>query len=187
MKTTAVFGGSFSPVHTGHMAVARGVVERGLADDVWLMPCRRNPLKAAVLMDDISRLRLLRQAADYTNRRLGGERIKVSELELEMPAPSYTSETLKALTEKYPDRGFRLVVGADSYLDFHRWRNWEWIVENFAPIVYPRPGQTIGTLEPGWTLLGGVEEVDISSTRLREMIKSNQPAVEYMPWITTGS
>lgn len=168
MGKIGIFGGSFSPFHCGHGAVARGVIEHGLADEVWLMPCRRNPLKdgSTLLADDI-RLSILREAAEEINGGYGEEKIKVCTLELEMPLPSYTCNTLIRLKEEYPDKDFRIVVGGDSYLDFTRWKEWEWIERNFSPIVYPRPGYEIKNLRPSWTLLEGEEQIDISSTQLR--------------------
>lgn len=176
----AIYGGSFSPVHAGHMAVARGVLGAALAGEVWMMPCRRNPLKdGSELWPDEKRIRLLKEAIDF----YGDDRIKISRQELAMADPSYTVDTFKALKEKYPALNFRLIVGADSYMNFRKWREWEWLEENAAPIVYPRPGYTIGRLPASWTILDGVEQHDISSSELRKMMAEGRSIKDYMPWL----
>ena len=183
-KRVAVFGGSFSPVHIGHARLASAVIRKGLADEVWLMPCRRNPLKAnAPQFDEEKRLGLLHKAARYCNTLFGKERIKVSELELTMPEPSFTADTMRRLMAENPDVEFRLLVGADSCLDFSRWREWEWLERNFAPIVYPRPGYALEGARQGWTLLEDVEQTDVSSTLLREMMAKGEDPREFMPWV----
>lgn len=167
--TIALFGGSFSPVHEGHLTVAKGIIEKRLADEVWMMPCKRNPLKdGSTTFPDAERLEMLKTAADKINRMLGDEKLRICEVELGMPDPSFTSDTLRKLTETYPQHHFRLLVGADSYLNFKKWRDWEWMERNFKPIVYPRPGYEIKELRPDWTLADGLPTVDISSTRIRE-------------------
>lgn len=169
MKKVAVFGGSFSPVHRGHITVAKGVLKAGLADEVWMIPCKRNPLKdGSSTMDDNLRLRLLREAVEQANIDSPGEAgILVSELELSLPSPSYTIETMRVLRQRYPDVEFRIVMGADSYLEFDKWKDHDRLLEEFSPIVYPRPGYDTGKLPSGWTTLENAETVDISSTQLR--------------------
>lgn len=161
------------------MAVARSVVEGGYADEVWMMPCRRNPLKTdSDPWDPCRRIRLIEEAVCYYS----DDRIKVSRQELEMPEPSYTVDTLRSLMEKYPDFHFRLIVGADSYLNFNKWKDWKWIEANARPIVYPRPGYHIESLRPRWTELKGVGLHDISSSQIREMIEEGKDVEKWMPW-----
>ena len=180
----AVYGGSFSPVHYGHLAVASGVIDNSLADEVWMLPCRRNPLKDVdPVWADETRLDMLGKATEYWEKKHENKKLKVSCIELTMPSPSFSYNTFRCLMEKYPDLNFRLVVGADSYLDFQKWYEWEWLESNLRPIVYPRPGFLLKEVRPGWTLLEGVETVDISSTEIRKMIEENKPVVHWMPWL----
>ena len=102
-----------------------------------------------------------------------------------MPSPSYTYNTVKALMDKYPENEFRLLVGADSYLSFRDWYEREWLENNLDPIVYPRPGYEIKDPLPGWTLLEGVEKIDISSTEIRKRIARKLPVQDIMPWYNT--
>lgn len=180
----AIFGGSFSPVHKGHIAVANGILAKGLAEEVWMMPCRRNPLKeSGPQLDEEKRLSLLKAAARYANERNRKESIRVDTTELTMPSPSYTIDTLRKLQSEHPSLEFRLAVGADSYLDFHKWKEWEELEKAYSPIVYPRPGYAISETRQGWTLLEGMEENDISSTQLREMLEKGEDIEAYMPWL----
>ena len=109
MIRTAVFGGSFNPVHYGHINLAKEILRQDLADEVWLMVSPRNPLKQqADLLDEQTRLRLTRLAlADVPG-------VFASDDEFSLPRPSYTWKTLDALRGKYPDRAFFLVIGGDN-------------------------------------------------------------------------
>lgn len=184
MSKVAVFGGSFSPVHSGHLAVAQGVLSRKLADEVWMTPCRLNPLKdGSQLMPDSVRISLLEKAVDWVNAGFVGSPVKICDIELGMPSPSYTADTLRLLQRRYPGHDFVLLAGADSYLDFKRWKDWEWIESDFHPVMYPRPGSKVEELRPTWTLLDNVREVDISSTELRRRLSSGEDVKEWMPWM----
>lgn len=172
--STAIFGGSFAPVHEGHLAVAQGVLQNGLAGEVWMLPCRRNPLKEdSPEYSDEERVRMIETAVKRleSEGRVDKDTIKVCDIEFTMPSPSYTSDTLRTLQALYPDREFRLVVGADSYLNFTKWRDWEWLEANFSPIIYPRPGYELTEVRERWTVLKDVRQVDISSTEIRNKNK----------------
>lgn len=184
-RRVGIFGGSFAPVHRGHLGVAANVLAKGLADEVRLLPCRRNPLKDTVAMSDGERLALLRDAVDYMqceDDSLRG-RIKVDDIELSMPEPSYTWQTMERLSRENPDCEFSLIIGADSYLDFGRWKRSGWLAENFHPIVFPRPGYPVDKVEEGFRMLDGVEEFDISSTAIREGRIEGETMKKQMPWI----
>ena len=182
----AIFGGSFSPVHIGHVNVARAIVDNALADEVWMLPCRRNPLKEAgkVMMEDDVRLGLLNQAAEYANAKYFGteQKIKIDSIELSLPQPSYTCVTMRELERRYPGMRFRIVMGGDSYLGFDRWKDAEWLEREFAPIVYPRPGFKLEKLKEGWTILENVPEFSASSSEIR----AGRGLPEWQPWINGG-
>lgn len=179
MRRVAIFGGSFNPVHQGHVAIAETALDKDLADEVWFMPCRRNPLKESNnFCSDSERVRLLREAVSETEVRrpeIKG-RLMVSELELGMPEPSYTVDTMKFLSERYPDVEFSLLMGGDSLAGFKRWREWKYIKEHWPLIVYPRPGIVIPpeNLEGDVILLEGVREYSVSSTEIRESVKEGK-------------
>lgn len=131
-----IFGGSFNPVHNGHIALARAIVERGLVDEVWLTLSPLNPLKSnpADLLPNDTRLEMLRLATE------GTPGLRVCDIELIMPRPSFTINTMRELSRRNPGIGFRLIIGADNMLIFDRWKDHDEILRDYHPIVYPRPG-----------------------------------------------
>ena len=163
MTLTGIYGGSFNPIHTGHIALARWLVENGCVVELWLMVSPQNPFKAdATLMPDALRLRLARIAAD------GVPGVRVSDAEMHLPRPSYMWHTLTALRERHADREFALVIGADNWQRFPQWFHADDILSHHRVIIYPRQGTSIDAA----TLPKGVELVDaplhdMSSTAIR--------------------
>ena len=129
---TAIFGGSFNPIHRRHIALADFVVQGGWTDEVWLLVSPQNPLKAAAgLLPEQLRLDLAQQATENYDR------IKVSDFEFHLPRPSFTYKTLAALRESHPDRSFQILIGADNWLCFDRWARHEELLRDYALLVYP--------------------------------------------------
>lgn len=184
-KRVGIFGGTFSPVHLGHISVAREVLAKGLVDEVWMMPCRRNPLKDdGSEFSDSLRIDLLHKAIEYAKLENDGELpVFVNSMELSMPEPSYTWKTMSELQKMHPDCSFRLIIGGDSYANFASWVKNEWLAENFSPIVYPRPGYEIGQPREGFTILEDIVTYDISSSDIRKKIREGEDVSKYMPWI----
>ena len=130
---TAIFGGSFNPIHRGHIALADFVVQGGWTDEVWLLVSPQNPLKAAAgLLPEQLRLALAQQATGNYDR------IKVSDFEFHLPRPSFTYKTLAALRESHPDRSFQILIGADNWSCFNRWARHEELLRDYELLVYPR-------------------------------------------------
>lgn len=160
---TAVFGGSFDPIHIGHTALAEAVLRENLADEVWFMVSPLNPHKQGQsLTPEDTRLAMVQLA-------IGDEaRFKASDFEFSLPRPSYTLNTLRALEEAYPQRQFLLLIGADNWAKFDRWYCGDRIIEHYPIIVYPRENQQQPTLPRGVTwLLSPL--CDVSSTQVRRM------------------
>lgn len=136
----AIFGGSFNPIHYGHTGLAKWVVEHTEIDELWLMVTPNNPLKEKdMLSDEQQRLQAAREA-------LSGVRgVRVSDFEFGLPRPSYTANTLRALAAKYPEHRFALLIGEDNWRIRKRWREWEYIEQNFAIYVYPRQNRSSET------------------------------------------
>lgn len=132
-----LFGGSFNPFHTGHAMVVSYLAQFADLDEVWIMPSRQNPLKSEFLEQDPGQLHRLTMVAagipDLPN-------IKITEVELSMPSPNYTVDTLKKLTLEYPDYEFHIVIGGDNWSNFTRWKDAAEIIKKHHVIVYPRPG-----------------------------------------------
>ncbi len=134
-RTVAVYGGSFNPVHLGHVQLANSICNTGIVNEVWFMVSPLNPLKQNAedrpLPTDI-RLRLTEMALkDYKH-------LKASDFETHLPMPSYTINTLNELHNTYPDCEFKLIVGQDNWKFFHRWVQAQEIKHNHDIIVYGR-------------------------------------------------
>lgn len=171
MTTVGIFGGSFNPVHRGHIAIAEGVAHSGFADEVWLTLSPLNPLKAGSteLASDADRLAMLRLAAE------GHPGVGVCDIELTKPRPSYTINTMRELSKRYPDKRFRLVIGGDNWAIFNRWRDHDILLSDFPPIIYPRPGDELGELPPGVDVCRYLPLIDVSSTMVRERVAAGLP------------
>ncbi len=176
----AIFGGTFNPVHNGHIAIARSVIENGLADCVWLMVTPCNPWKLERnLPDNEIRLRMVEAAVSD----IPG--VMASDFEFDLPLPQYTSSTLRALKAKHPEHEFILVIGADNWVRFTDWHEWEYIVSTFGIIVYPRDGYDL-TDAPACLKTAEVTELDaplfnISSTQIRALAAEGESVSQYVP------
>ena len=174
--TTGVFGGSFNPVHNGHIALARAAVASGLVDRVLMVMSPQNPLKrgAADIAADTDRMQMLREAcAPYPE-------LMPCDVEMSMPRPNYTVDTMKRLQELYPGERFRLIIGADNAACFSRWRDAEKLRREFVPIVYPRPGYPMPDAGNGFTPLEA-PLMPVSSTQVRSMIAEGRPVAGLLP------
>ncbi len=133
-----IFGGSFNPIHLGHTNLSEWLVCNGYADKVWLMVSPQNPLKQQRhLLDENLRLHLAKIAVEN----LSG--VEVSDFEIRLPKPTYTYKTLSSLSATYPDEEFALIIGSDNWQIFHKWAQWEYILQHYRIIVYPRKGYEI--------------------------------------------
>ncbi|NNC86503.1 MAG: nicotinate-nucleotide adenylyltransferase, partial [Bacteroidia bacterium] len=178
MKHIGLLFGSYNPVHMGHMVLANYFAEFSDMDQVWMVVSPHNPLKKqSSLLADHHRFQLVELAIgeEYKN-------IKTSKIEFGLPVPSYTINTLAHLSEKYPDHTFSLIMGSDNLEHFHKWKNYEQIIENHFLYVYPRPGHAGGDLKDHsnvkWT---EAPLMQISSTFIRKAIKNKKDVRYYLP------
>ena len=142
MQRIGIYGGSFNPVHFGHVGLAKWVIEHTDLDELWLLVSPNNPLKDAhILAPEQERLEGVREAI----KDIPG--LKASDFEFSLPRPSYTANTLRELQKAYPDCEFTLVIGEDNLAIFPQWREYEFILENFRIFVYPRKGENLSTSE----------------------------------------
>lgn len=172
-----LYGGSFDPIHTGHAMVANFVAQCNLVDEVWIMVSRRNPLKTnSTVASDLQRLEMASLVASSCRD------VKVTDIEMEMPTPSYTIDTLKKLESKFPEHKFSIIIGSDSLERFDDWKNSDQILKDFGVIVYPRPGYELPEIEPaGMIFLNGAPEFGISSSLIREYVASGWNINYFVP------
>lgn len=177
-KKVGIYGGSFNPIHRGHIALARQMLRKAHLDEVWFLVSPLNPFKQAStdLLDDQTRLLLTRQAlADEP-------RLVASDYEFHLPRPSYSWDTLQALSRDYPEHEFVLVIGADNWLAFDRWYHAEDILDSYPIVIYPREGCPIdaATLPPTVRLVK-TRLYNVSSTDIRRRIREGRPVRRLLP------
>lgn len=178
-----VYSGSFNPIHNGHIALAEYLVDRQIVDEVWVIITPQNPLKPSnTLINDNLRLQMARLALE------GRKGIVVSDVEIHLPKPSYTIDTLRFLQSQYPLYSFCLLIGQDNVSIFDKWKSYRQILHDFRVLVYPRNVAT--TTEhlkyPEMQLLTDAPTVDISSTDIRSRVKSGLPITGLLPDAVAG-
>lgn len=132
-KSIGLYFGTFNPIHVGHLIIANHMAQNASLDQVWFVVTPQNPLKPkASLLADYHRLSLVRLAVD------DNPRIEASNIEFDLPQPSYTVHTLAALSDKYQDYDFTIIMGEDNLNTLHKWKNYEAILEHYSILVYPR-------------------------------------------------
>ena len=176
METVGILGGSFNPVHIGHMMLASFLTQWGYVDKVWLTLSPRNPLKdQAELIPDMKRLSMLSIAAK------GAKDIEICDIELSMPKPSYTINTLELLRERYPECKCKLIIGSDNWQVFDQWRDADRILEEFGVMVYRRPGYPVENIHVDGLEVVNAPMVNISSTFIRNAIARGRNVNYFLP------
>jgi nicotinate-nucleotide adenylyltransferase len=142
-RRVGIFGGSFDPVHKGHVQIARSFLDSGLIQKLLVLLSPSPPHKQEKNQADYSyRFEMLKLAF----KDIDG--VEISDLEQNLPKPSYTLHTIEFLQEKHPDTLFYLCIGEDSLLNFHEWHRYEEILERVYLIVVKRPGVYTSELDP---------------------------------------
>ncbi len=200
----AVYSGSFNPLHIGHLAIMKYLIGEGGFDCVYLIVSPKNPLKEGI--DSASGQERYDAAVQAVRRHFPeslsagdipsttyssadkGRRVKVDDIELNMPAPHYTIRTLDTLRERETDNCFTLVMGADNLADIRRWRDYKRILKEYGIAVYPRKGfdltaikEDLMTEDPAYRItIMNAEMVDISSTIIRNAIAAGQDMSQWL-------
>ena len=171
MKIGLYFG-SFNPIHIGHLIIANQLVENSDLDQIWFVVTPHNPFKKkASLLDNYQRLEMVFLATkDY-------DKLQPCDIEFNLPQPNYTVNTLIHLKEKHPTHNFSIIMGEDNLKSFHKWKNYEVILEDYQVYVYPRISE--GIVETQFTNHPKITRVDapiieLSSTMIRNSIKAHK-------------
>jgi nicotinate-nucleotide adenylyltransferase len=182
-----VMGGTFDPVHLGHVAMAEAAAACAGLDLVLLVPAGVPPHRAAATAPAADRLAMLRLAA------AGHPRLEVSDIELRRSGPSYTVDTLRALARERPGSELHLLLGWDAAREIRAWHAPDEVLRMARPVVVSRPGYPAPTerdlasagIEPTWAILCDVLTPDVESTDVRRLAERGEslgglvdPAVE---------
>jgi len=178
MKIGLYFG-TFNPIHVGHLIIANHMAEYTDLDEVWLIISPQNPFKKkTTLLKDYHRYQLVQIATeDY-------KKLKPSKIEFKLPIPSYTVNTLAYISEAYPQHKFNLIMGEDNLNTFHKWKNYEFILENYQLYVYPRLSSTITNIKfknhPHINKITA-PVIEISASQIRAAIGKNNEVRPLLP------
>jgi len=176
-KQIGLFFGSFNPIHIGHLALANYMIECESIEEVWFVVSPQNPFKSSDdLVDASLRIKMVELATSNTPG------YRAEDIELSLPTPSYTIDTLSALRQKYPNCEFSIIMGADNIVNFDRWKCASEIAENHNLLVYPRPEfKTDNILLPERCKITQAPLIEISSTEIRHWIRSGKEIPYLVP------
>ena len=178
MKIGLYFG-TFNPIHVGHLTIANHLAEYSDLDKIWFVVTPHSPFKKkSSLLDDRQRYEMVYRATkDYL-------KLEPSDIEFNLPQPNYTINTLTYLKEKYPDSEFALIMGEDNLKSFHKWKNFQLILDNHDIYVYPRISE--GKIDTQFNTHSKIKKVDapimeLSSTFIRKSIKEGKNVRPILP------
>jgi nicotinate-nucleotide adenylyltransferase len=169
-----LFFGSFNPIHNGHLIIANHIKQYEGLDAVWFIVSPQNPFKKEnTLLNVNHRINLIQSSIE------GEVGLSVSNIELKLPKPSYTINTLIYLTEKYPKHHFKIIIGSDGFQNIDKWKNAQEIISNYSFLVYVRPG--FENVDHQFADFKNVDAplLNISSTLIRNLIK-NRKSIRYL-------
>lgn len=171
-----LFFGSFNPIHVGHLAIADVMANQTDLDQVWFIVSPQNPLKKSKsLLQAYDRLKMvdLAIADNY--------KFKSSNVEFSMPIPSFTADTLAFLTDGHKEHEFVLIIGEDNLVHFHKWKNYQSILDHYGLYVYPRPNVNKEKIKVSHDHIKFIDApmMDISATFIREAIRNNH-SIQYL-------
>jgi len=172
-----ILGGTFNPIHIGHLALANWLCEYENLDEILFLVTPQNPLKQGRQMIDYqARFAMVEAAiADYP-------RFRASDFERRMPQPNYTVNTLRALRSEYPDRLFHLIIGADNWAIMEQWKDFEALIAEFPILIYPRLGyETSIPAEMKNVRKVDAPIIEISSSFIRKAIGEGRDVRFFLP------
>ena len=178
-KKVGLFFGTFNPIHIGHLTIANHMVEYSDLDQVWFVVTPHSPFKKKnSLLDNNHRYQMVDRAVENYPK------LKASDIEFNLTQPNYTINTLVHLEEKYPDLEFALIMGEDNLKGFHKWKNYEIILDGYTLYIYPRISE--GTVENKFSNHKKIQRIDapimeLSSTFIRKAIKEGKNIRPMLP------
>lgn len=177
-KEIGIYSGSFNPIHIGHLALANWLCEYTPLEEIWFLVTPQNPFKSeSELMDDEFRLRLVERAI------AGYPKFRASDFEFHLPKPSYTIDTLHALSKAFTYCRFHLIIGSDNWMKFPKWKESERLLSEYSLIIYPRKGFPVdkeASRHPHIHLVDA-PEIEISSTFIRQALAEKKNIRFFLP------
>lgn len=170
-----LFFGSFNPIHVGHLIIGNTMAETTDLDEVWYVVSPQNPFKKnQSLLHEFDRYDMVAAAiAD-------NPAFRVSDIEFNLPKPSYTIDTLTYLSDKYPQHAFVLIIGEDNLDQFTNWKNHEQILAQYELYVYPRPDSSNNVLRTHAKVkLVDAPLLEISATYIRSLASKGK-SIRYL-------
>ena len=173
-KRVGVLGGTFDPVHKGHLAIARSFLDSGFIDSLWIIPAAFPPHKNG---DEVTSFTDRKAMLDLVFGHM--DNVKINTIEERLSKPSYTLQTIRALKEEYPEYMFYLCLGSDSLVTFSQWYQYKEILNECSLLVARRTGFDDHQIEPEIlekTRFIPHDPIQVSSSELKEkMAGSNLP------------
>lgn len=169
-----LFFGSFNPIHIGHLIIANHIINNSYVEQIWFVISPLNPLKNKNnLLGKYDRLNLVEMAIEDNYK------FKTSDIEFNMPVPSYTIDTLTLLHEEYPKHDFSLIMGGDNLVNIHKWKNYKTLIKYHNIIVYNRSDSDILSTENDKIIQLEAPMLNISASHIRACVKSGK-SIKYM-------
>lgn len=171
-----LYFGSFNPIHIGHLIIANHILQTTPLGEIWFVVSPNNPFKEKKsLLNEHQRFYMVKLAIE------DNPLFKVSDIEFNLPQPSYTITTMLALEGKYPTKEFALIMGEDNLRGLHKWKNYEQLLSNYQFYVYPRPGYACETTELNKNIhfLESAPLLELSASHIRQLIKEGK-SIQYL-------
>ena len=164
-----LFGGSFDPVHLGHVKMLEYCLDNFNFDYIDIIPAQLSPFKENNLFTAEQRLEFLKEVFKY-------EKVRINTLELDRSGPSYTSLTVRDYKEKYPNAKLHILLGSDNLESLQNWNDFEYLKENLHFIIFNRPEFSLNNLGELGIDYFLVENFDfgVSSSQIKEQLKSQK-------------
>ncbi len=174
-KKIGLYFGSFNPIHNGHLILAEQILENSDLEMIWFVVSPQNPFKERnTLLDNRARFFLVQKAIE------DNDKFRASDIEFSLPIPSYTIDTLTYLQEKFADKEFTIIIGEDNLKNFHKWKNYQAILDYYRVFVYPRPNcEESEFLKLKNVIKINAPMIEISSSLIRNNIKEKK-SIKYL-------
>ena len=176
MIKIGLFFGSFNPFHIGHKVIGAHMVQHTDLDKVWYVVSPQNPQKEKKsLLNQHHRMQIIQREIEDHND------LDVSDIEFNLPIPSYTIDTLVNISEKYPSYSFSIIMGEDNIVSLPKWKNYKEILDNYSIYVYPRNGSYVKKTHKNIFYIEDVPLIDVSASFIRNSIKLGKDVSSLLP------